>query len=82
MKLMACVLKELENGEATTEYLACVLRSTVDNVASSITRLQRERFVRIVRTEGFRDRQQRPQTRYVYGLTQYGYAKVMGTLAA
>lgn len=82
MKLMACVLKELESGEASTSYLAYVLRSNVDNVASAITRLQREQLVRIVGTEKFKDSQQRPQTRYIYALTQYGYAKLMGTLAA
>lgn len=77
------VLKELEDcGEATTSYLSDVLRSSVNNVSSSLTHLQKERMVRIVRTEEFRDAYQRPQWRYIYGLTQYGYAKLMGTLAA
>lgn len=76
------VLKELESGEASTEYLGCVLRAYVDSVSTAITRLQQERLVRIVGTEKFKDSRQRPQTRYIYGLTQYGYAKLMGTLAA
>lgn len=76
------LLKELENGEACTSYLSYVLRVPVNNVSSVLTQLQKDGLVKIVGTEEYRDNQQRPRMRYVYGLTQYGYAKLMGTLAA
>lgn len=82
MKLIDRVLKEFEYGPGTVGTIADALGVGAKVPGGSISRLREIGLIEVAGTQAFLDTAGHRQHCSVYRITQRGYAKLMGTLAA